>query len=590
MSLALYRARGNFDRGLPIAHRLRLRWRLEQDPARPSLTPGVARWEIGPLRLIALNPCRHGMTILALVLALYVPFHSSANETPAAFFAGLEPVAPNLAQSRAAAEGWHKDAVVYHLWVAAFRDSDGDGIGDLRGIIQSLDTLRELGVNTLWLSPFFMSASSVRNLHGYDVIDHDRVDPRLGTDADVDELIRAAHARGLRLIFDFVPNHLSTRHPWFIESRDPLSPKRDWFIWRDEPPPGPWTGFNDRHDWHPLDGAYYYGIFWSGMPDVNHRNPDVRLALARAARHWLNRGFDGIRMDAVRYLYENLEGTGVKADQEDQPETFAWFEAWRREVMDPYTAEGCAKFMVAENWTNDRQSLLAYLRHEDRPVFQMTLNFPLLRAFSELNAAIAHDLWAWDATLPAGAWLGNFTSNHDLAADRPGTLFAGQPQRLRAQTAWLLLGPGTPFIYYGNEIGQQQGPQRGDTRHRQPLDWDEVARQRDDPDSIWHWHRRLINLRHDQASIRRGKARFLETDAGDDLLVFWREADGDTTLTFLSASAKSLPALTVQLSPELTGQPTTWLLGDGPVPVCVGGTLRLSPLAPFASNVLSWSR
>lgn len=540
------------------------------------------------MKSTSLNVVARWVAIVGGVLAIVAEARATQPAGAPAFFAGLEPVAPDPVQSLAAAEGWHQDAVVYHLWVAAFRDSDGDGLGDLRGIIQSLDLLRDLGVNTLWLSPFFENASSVRNLHGYDVIDHYRVDRRFGTNDDADALIRQAHARGLRLLFDFVPNHLSTRHPWFIESRDRSSPKRDWFLWRDQPPPGPWTGFNEQHDWHPLGGAFYYGIFWSGMPDVNHRNPDARLALARAARHWLDRGFDGIRMDAVRYLYENLDGAGAKADQEDQPETLEWFAAWRREVMDPYTAAGYAKFMVAENWTGDREKLLPYLRHEDQPVFHMTLNFPLLRAFTRLDAAVARDLWEWDATLPAGSWLGNFTSNHDLAADRPGTLFATQPARLRAQTAWLLLGPGTPFIYYGNEIGQPQGRQRGDTRHRQPLDWEEVTRQRDDPGSLWHWHQRLIQLRHDHASLRRGKSLFLETDAGPDLLAFWREADGDRTLTLLSASSTPLAEGRVQLPDAVPGRPGAWLLGQGPLPVREDRTLPAGPFAPFESKVLRW--
>jgi alpha-amylase len=545
---------------------------------------------MGVLKMSLLNRVARWAAIVATVLALGpVTRATVAAETAPGLFAGLGPVAPDPAQSLPAAEGWHKDAVVYHVWIAAFRDSDGDGIGDLRGIIQSLDILRELGVNALWLSPFFQNASSLRNLHGYDVIDQYSVDPRFGTNDDADKLIREAHARGFRLIFDFVPNHLSTRHPWFIESRGPTSPKRDWFLWRDEPPPGPWTGFNDRSDWHPLDGAFYYGIFWSGMPDLNHRNPEVRLALAQAARHWLDRGFDGIRMDAVRYLYEDLDGEGAKADQEDQPETIEWFAAWRREVMNPYASEGFAKFMVAENWTGDRKKLLAYLRHQDRPVFQMTLNFPLLRAFTRLDARAARELWIWDATLPSGSWLGNFTSNHDLAADRPGTLFAGQPDKLRAQAAWLLLGPGTPFLYYGNEIGQPQGPQRGDTRHRQPLDWTELNRQRADPGSLWHWHRRLIQLRHDHVSLRRGKARFLETDAGPDLLVFWRESDADRTLTILSASSESLPTVTVTLPPEVAGRPDAWVLGKGPVPLREGRDLRIGPVAPFASMVLRWN-
>jgi alpha-glucosidase len=288
---------------------------------------------------------------------------------------------------------WYKDAVVYHLWVPAFRDSNKDGVGDLHGIIQGLDTLKDLGVTCIWLSPFFKSSSGTRNLHGYDVVDHYTVDSRLGSNDDAKALAREAHARGIRLIFDFVPNHVSSRHPWFLESRDPKSPKRDWFVWRDMRPAKGWTGFGKASVWHASGGAYYYGIFSGGMPDINHRNKEVRLELAKAARYWLDLGFDGLRVDAVRYLYENLAGNGAKSDQEDSPETFAWFESFRRDVLDAYESAGYAKFMVAENWTNDRRSLLKYMGDGERLSFHMTLNFPLLRAFTTLNPAIARDLW-----------------------------------------------------------------------------------------------------------------------------------------------------------------------------------------------------
>jgi alpha-glucosidase len=220
----------------------------------------------------------------------------------------------------------------------------------------------------------------------------------------------------------------------------------------------------------------------------------------------------------------------------------------------------------------------------------MTLNFPLLRAFTHLDTAIARELWEWDAKLPTDGWLGNFVSNHDLAADRPGTLFAGNSEKLRAQTAWLLLGPGTPFIYYGNEIGQPQGTQRGDTRYRQPLNWEELARQRDDHGSIWHWHQRLIQVRRDHLSLRRGKVHFLETDTGNKVLALWREADAERTLTILSGSADPLPALTVKVPPDLPGRPVRWVLGSGPTMANDDGTFKLGPWAPFESKVLLWSK
>jgi alpha-amylase len=482
-------------------------------------------------------------------------------------FAGIEAPAPVPELSLSSdLEDWHKDAVVYHLWVASFRDSDGDGIGDLNGIRQSLDVFQELGVNAIWLSPFFKSTSSPRNLHGYDVIDHYTVDPRLGSNEDAFALIREAHKRGIRLIYDFVPNHLSTRHPWFIASRDPESPKRDWFIWREERPDRGWIGMFGQSAWHRLDGAYYYGIFWSGMPDVNHRNAGVRLELAKAAQFWLDRGFDGIRMDAVKYLFEDFSGTGERSDQHDQPETLDWFESWRRDVMDPYAEVGYPKFMVAENWTGEPESLRAYLVRNGRPVFHMTLNFAALGAFTKLDLEVARYWWSWDAQLPHSAWLGNFVSNHDMAADRPGTIFAGQPDRLRAQTAWLILGPGTPFIYYGNEIAQPQGPERGDLRHRHPLDWTVLARQREDPDSIWRWHQELIGLRHQHASLRRGKAQFLETGGGREVLVLWREAQGNVTLTVFNG-VNALEKLMVNLPPDASGKTASWLLGKTAVQI-----------------------
>jgi alpha-amylase len=527
-----------------------------------------------------------GLARCAAVLVLSFAWaHLAPADDAAMLFDGLRPARPDPALSlRTSADDWYKDAVVYHLWVAAFRDSNGDNIGDLAGVTRSLDTLKDLGVTCLWLSPFFKSSSSPRNLHGYDVVDHYTVDPRLGTNDDARTLIREAHARNIRLIVDFVPNHLSTLHPWFVEARaDRKSPKRDWFVFRDGRPERGWTGFDNRSDWYPVgDGSFYYAIFFGGMPDVNHRNPAVRLELAKAARHWLDLGFDGLRIDAVKYLYENLDGDGAKSDQEDRPETLAWFESFRRDVLDPYTPAGYAKFMVAENWTNDRASLLKYVGTPDRPAFHMTLNFPMLPGFTKLDGKVARDLWAWDARFPKHAWLGTFASNHDLAADRPGSLFADRPDKLRAQAAWLLLGPGTPFVYYGNEVGQPQGTERGDTKQRKPLDWVAVARQRDDPKSIWRWHRQLIRLRAEHASIRRGKARFLDT-GHDRVLALYREHDGEATLTIFNAQDAAVDGFVHIDVPFGTRQ---FILGEAKSQPNPGDMLNVGPLLPYETKVV----
>jgi alpha-glucosidase len=220
-------------------------------------------------------------------------------------FGNLEEIHPAVQSSLGAESAdWYRDAVFYHIWVNAFNDSDGDGVGDIRGIIQKLDYLDDLGITAIWLSPFFESASESINLHMYDTTDHYRVDPRFGTNADVDELLVQAHQRGIRVIFDFVPNHVSDKHPWFQESAAGDSEKADWFVWRDgsQAGSGPW-GQDVMHGHE--NGRFYYGVFWSGMPDINYRNQDAKDAMTNVAIYWLNRGFDGMRVDAVRYLYED---------------------------------------------------------------------------------------------------------------------------------------------------------------------------------------------------------------------------------------------------------------------------------------------
>ncbi len=522
--------------------------------------------------------------VVASLLSISLVSSTAYAETKTKLFQPLTAPTPIHAQSlKSERVDWYKDAVVYHLWIASFYDSDGNGVGDIKGITAKLDTLDQLGINTIWLSPFFESASSNRNLHGYDVINHYQVDPRLGTNDDIDELIREAHSRGIRLLFDFVPNHLSTRHPWFVESKDPNSIKRDWFVWRDERPEKNWIGFDQQSDWHELNGDFYYGIFWSGMPDVNHRNEEVRAELAKAARYWLDRGFDGMRMDAVRYLYENLEGPGVKADQEDQPLTLQWFKAWREEVIDPYAELGYPKFIVAENWTEETLSLANYLVHDNKPLFHATLNFALLPALTKLDVEAAYDVWQWQSTLPTNSTLGNFASNHDLAADRPGTIFADEPNKLRAQTAWLILSPGIPFIYYANEIGQPQGPQRGDTKHRQKIDWKSVESQQSDPASLWSWHQKLIQARVDYESLRRGSITTLKcNDENSDILLLLRESDQDTSITILSASVNSIPKTIFSLPSKLIGKELRSALSDEKLTIDENGNLTIDSLPPFS--------
>src|SRR6476620_7751986 len=210
---------------------------------------------------------------------------------------------------------WWKSAVVYQIYPRSFSDSDGDGVGDVRGIIQRLDHLSALGVDVIWLSPIFRSP---QDDNGYDISDYTDVDPLFGTLQDVDELIGALHERGMKLIMDLVVNHTSDEHPWFVESRDPASPKRDWYVWR--PPrdgiapgtpgaePTNWGSYFMGPAWEfdPARGEYFLHLFSRKQPDLNWENPEVREAVYAMMRWWLDRGIDGFRMDVINMISKDL--------------------------------------------------------------------------------------------------------------------------------------------------------------------------------------------------------------------------------------------------------------------------------------------
>ena len=223
----------------------------------------------------------------------------------------------------------------------SFQDSDGDGKGDLKGLSSRLDYVKDLGVDALWLMPVFDSPS----YHGYDTTDYEKINPDYGTNGDFERLLAEAHRRGMHVVVDLVLNHTSWKHPWFVESASsPGSPKRDWYVWSatDLHWPQPWNANSDT--WHEKNGAYYYGLFWAGMPDLNYRTPAVREEAKRIASLWLSRGVDGFRLDAARHLIETGPG---EHGQNDTPETHAFwkeFAAYVRSVKQDAV-------LIGENWT-----------------------------------------------------------------------------------------------------------------------------------------------------------------------------------------------------------------------------------------------
>lgn len=452
---------------------------------------------------------------------------------------------------------WSRGAVFYEVFVRSFQDSDGDGIGDLRGLVDRLDYLNDgkgadgasLGVDALWLMPIFRSPSD----HGYDTSDYEEVQPAYGTRDDLRRLLDQAHRRGMRVILDLVLNHTSSQHPWFVEASGSLGPHHDWYVWRGDDPgwTQPWGGPSPT--WHrggslPF-ASYYYGVFWSGMPDLNWRNPEVRAEMRRVAKLWLDAGVDGFRLDAARHLVENGGGDL----QVDQPETHAaWreFAAWVRQVKP-------TAVLVGETWT-DTPRIAAYygdgtaLAGGDE--LPMNFDFPLADAILagvRAGAAdgIAAKLREVAQLYPSGAIDAPFLTNHDMV--RVSTQLGGDRARLALAASLLLTVPGAPFAYYGEELGLANGAQSNDEAKRTPMPWDaspgagfssgqpwhglapgheatNVAVESADPHSLLNVYRRLIAARHRSAALRQGDVQIV-SGAGS-VLAFRRSALGETVL------------------------------------------------------------
>ena len=445
--------------------------------------------------------------------------------------------------------------VFYEVFVRSFQDSNGDGKGDLPGLISRLDYLNDgnpdthgdLGVDGLWLMPVFASPS----YHGYDTTDYETVNPDYGTNADLVRLCAEAHRRGMRVIVDFVMNHTGSDHPWFKDSASgPAASKRDWYVWRPDNPgwTQPWGG--NGPTWHALNGAFFYGVFWSGMPDLNYRTPAVRREMERIAASWLNQGIDGFRLDAARHMIE--DGPGPL--QTDTPETHAFwkeFAAYVRSVK-------ADAILVGENWT-ETPTIATYYGSKSVPggdELPASFDFPLadaIRAGAQSGDAsgIAAKLEEVRALYPPGAIDAPFLTNHDQV--RLATQLNRSSGAQRSAAAVLLTVPGTPFLYYGEEIGLENGPTSGDESKRTPMPWDatagggfttgtpwfdfapgkdraNVAAEFSDAGSLLARYRALIAARHASKALTAGDLRVLTPAGVSPVLAFVREAAGERVL------------------------------------------------------------
>ena len=510
-----------------------------------------------------------------------------------------EPAAPAAPEPHPAFEAvppvgpdeWWNGAVFYEVYVRSFADSDGDGVGDLRGLTARLDDLRSgvggasgaLGVDALWLMPLFPSPS----VHGYDVTDYDTIDPRYGTLEDFRALIETAHRRGLRVVLDLPLNHTSVLHPWFQDSASgPQAPHRDWYEWSPKNPGWgqPWSFSTPA--WHRLNGAWYYGVFWSGMPDLNYRNPAVRQEMERIVRLWLSRGVDGFRLDAARFLVETGPGRG----QVSTPETHAFL----KELAQEARGERPDAALIGEVWSITEDIADYYGNGSDE--LQLLPDFPLAAAavsaakngrVEELSRVLAEVVRSY----PRVAVDAPFLTNHDQI--RLATQLGGDPGRLRLAAALLLTLPGSPIVYQGEELGQENGPGQEDEEKRLPLSWDCQApghgfttgspwhpfgpdagrdcasAERDDPGSLRSWYRTLIALRHLSPALRRGSLELVPVPgAPRTVLAFLRRSGTEAVLVVHNAGAEAadtgpLPVAGERSEPLLPGTARLERQGDG---------------------------
>ncbi len=379
---------------------------------------------------------------------------------------------------------WRED-LFYEIYVRSFQDSDGDGVGDLRGLTARLPYLEELGITGIWLMPIHPSPSD----HGYDVTDYRGVNPQYGTKVDFELFLAAAHSRGIKVILDYVMNHSSNQHPWFVQSAANNPTYRNFYRWSTTNPgiTGPWG----QQVWHSRNNAFYYGLFFSGMPDLNYDHAPVKDSIFAAARHWLQDvGVDGFRLDAVLYLDEdgntltNTSGT-LNLLQEFKAET---------------ASANPNSFLVGEAWT--QSSIVRNYVSNNRLdyAFEFDLAGAMLHAVNSRSAGgLASHLNTITALYGPGKW-GSFLTNHDQ--DRVFDVLGGDVGKLKTASRLLLTVPGVPYLYYGEEIGSSGT--KPDPNIRRQIDWDVVDAQRADDTSLWSTYRDMISIRDQDTFYREG--------------------------------------------------------------------------------------
>jgi alpha-glucosidase len=481
---------------------------------------------------------------------------------------------------------WWKASVIYQIYPRSFQDTNDDGIGDLRGIECRLDYLVSLGVDAIWISPVYTSPMVD---FGYDVADYCSVDPCFGALADFDHLLMQAHRRGLKVLLDFVPNHTSDRHPWFVESRaSKENLKRNWYIWRDPAadggPPNNWISDfgGSAWEWDEVTGQYYYHAFLKEQPDLNWRHPDVQAAMYDVMRFWFDRGVDGFRIDVLWHMLKAADFPDNPPNPAYRPEMGEMHRllqlhstdqsgvhqiaAEMREIANGYGASGLGERLLIGEIYLPVDRLMQYYGGK-RSGVHLPFNFQLIDTPWEARS-LAAAITSYEAALPPGGWPNWVLGNHD----RPRVATKRGQVQARVAAVLLLTLRGTPTLYYGDELGlsdvaiepsQARDPRElrepglglGRDPVRTPMPWDEsenagfttgkpwlplnadwptrnVARMTKESQSILTLYRRLLALRRDCPSLSIGDYTLLDVE--DEILAYERRHDSERLIVALN--------------------------------------------------------
>jgi len=503
--------------------------------------------------------------------------------------------------SETSGKDWWNTSTFYEIFVRSFKDSNGDGIGDFKGITSQLDYLNDgdpnshsdLGISGIWLMPIMPSPS----YHGYDVIDYMSVNPQYGTLADFKELVQECHKRGIRVIIDFVINHTSSENPWFKQAVAGNKGFENWYVWSDSQPreSGPWG----ENVWHKAsNGRYYYGVFTADMPDLNYRNPMVTQMMQMVTKYWLEDvGLDGFRVDAARYLFED----GVS--KQDTKETIEWFQNWRSYLkpINPQAftvGEVWADTYVQKKYVNPKglDSLFAFDLAEDiKGAIYSPDPSRIIKGYQDAIEAMPDYGFS------------TFLSNHDQ--ERVSDLYGGDDGKSKQAAFVYLTGPGIPFVYYGEEIGMLGA--KPDPNIRTPMQWNaeklagfttgspwkeinpdapkrNVVLQSADPDSLLSWYRELIALRNAHPVL--ATAPYLSFTSNCNTLYATLRTDGaDTLLTLMNIGGKEQKncKISIEKSPLAGDYTTSSLWGKSTLQTIsfgVDGSLKDFQVAPLLAG------